>query len=89
MFPIGWMYYFGVNLEDRFSVSDFWPSQQQSHRIPYERDEIREEVQRIARETREREMRRRFEEAKLGGVVRKNESGVEEGGMVAPKRGDR
>jgi protein PET100, fungi type len=71
LFPIGWMYYFGTNLENRFSVPDFWPSQEQSHQIPYERDEIREEVKRIARETREKELRRDFEDAKFGGVVRR------------------
>ncbi len=46
-FPIGYMYYFGTNLENRFSVPGFWPTQEQSHKIPYEREEIRAEVQRI------------------------------------------
>lgn len=82
------MYYFGTNLENRFSVPDFWPTQEQSHRIPFERDEIRDEVRRIARETRERQTRRGLEEAKLG-IRRKgeeakvdggNEQGVERGG---------
>lgn len=63
------MYYFGTNLENRFSVPDFWPSQEQSHRIPFEREEIRDEVRRIARETREREMRRGLEDLKMGGGV--------------------
>lgn len=49
MFPIGWMYYFGTNLENRFSVEGFWPTEQQSHKIPYERDEIKAEVERIQR----------------------------------------
>lgn len=53
-FPIGWMYYFGTNLDSRFHVPDFWPSQEQSHRIPKEKSEIRAEVQRIQREVRER-----------------------------------
>lgn len=72
------MYYFGTNLENRFSVDHFWPSQEQSHRIPYERDEIRDEVMRFARETRERETRRRLEEVKLGGGVVRREGGGEE-----------
>lgn len=54
MFPIGWMYYFGTNLENRFSVDGFWPTQEQSHKIPYEKDEIKAEVERIQREMRRR-----------------------------------
>ncbi|EXJ62908.1 hypothetical protein A1O7_03351 [Cladophialophora yegresii CBS 114405] len=53
-FPIGYMYYFGTNLENRFSVPGFWPTQEQSHRIPYERDEIRAEIERHQRVLRER-----------------------------------
>jgi protein PET100, fungi type len=85
MFPIGWMYYFGTNLEDRFSVPNFWPSQQQSNQIPFEWEEIKEEVTRIARQTREREARRRLEEAKSGGIQglerrRPEKAGEEDGG---------
>lgn len=47
MFPIGIMYYFGVNLDSRFSVPDFWPKEGQTHRIPFEKDEITEELQRL------------------------------------------
>ncbi|KAK5172634.1 uncharacterized protein LTR77_002754 [Saxophila tyrrhenica] len=47
MFPIGIMYYFGTNLDSRFSVPDFWPKEDQSHRIPFERDEIKEELERL------------------------------------------
>jgi protein PET100 len=60
-FPIGYMYYFGTNLENRFSVPGFWPTQEQSHRIPFERDEIRAEIerhQRLMRERKERESER-------------------------------
>lgn len=46
-FPIGYMYYFGTNLENRFSVRGFWPTQEQSHKIPFEKDELEAEVQRI------------------------------------------
>ena len=54
-FPIGWMYYFGTNLENRFAVPDFWPTQEQSHKIPFERDEIKAEVLRINETIRERQ----------------------------------
>jgi protein PET100 len=47
MFPIGIMYYFGVNLDSRFKVPDFWPKEGQTHRIPFEREEITEELQRL------------------------------------------
>lgn len=62
-FPIGWMYYFGTNLENRFAVPDFWPTQEQSHKIPFERDEIKAEVLRINETIRERQ-KSRLEEAK-------------------------
>ena len=54
MFPIGWMYYFGTNLENRFTVEGFWPTAEQSHKIPYEREEIKAEVERIQRDLRRR-----------------------------------
>jgi len=67
-FPIGYMYYFGTNLENRFSVPGFWPSQEQSHKIPYEREEIRAEVERIQQDIKGREVerRRRTEDALSG-----------------------
>lgn len=46
-FPIAIMYYFGTNLDNRFSVPDFWPKPGQTHRIPFERDEIRSELERL------------------------------------------
>ncbi|KAK4937951.1 hypothetical protein LTR10_021516 [Elasticomyces elasticus] len=58
-FPIGYMYYFGTNLENRFSVPGFWPTQEQSHKIPYEREEIKAEVERIQEQMKERDMERR------------------------------
>jgi protein PET100 len=65
------MYYFGTNLENRFSVPGFWPTQEQSHRIPFERDEIRAEIERhqqLMRERKERERERAKERAKLAVV---------------------
>jgi len=47
MFPIGIMYYFGTNLDSRFATPDFWPKPGQTHTIPFEKDEITEELQRL------------------------------------------
>jgi protein PET100 len=47
MFPIGFMYYFGINLDSRFAVPDFWPKRDETHQIPFEREEIAEELQRL------------------------------------------
>lgn len=47
MFPIGFMYYFGINLDSRFAVPDFWPKRGQTHEIPFEREEIAEELERL------------------------------------------
>ncbi|PWY78695.1 hypothetical protein BO83DRAFT_376263 [Aspergillus eucalypticola CBS 122712] len=47
IFPIGWMYYFGTNLDDRFSVPGFWPTTEQSHKIPLEKEEIDRELSRM------------------------------------------
>ncbi|KAJ8608481.1 hypothetical protein MRB53_039646 [Persea americana] len=47
MFPIGWMYYFGTNLDNRFAVPDFWPKQGETHRIPFEREEVGQELERL------------------------------------------
>lgn len=47
MFPIGIMYYFGTNLDSRFATPDFWPKAGQTHTIPFEREEIDEELGRL------------------------------------------
>lgn len=47
MFPIGIMYYFGTNLDSRFAVPDFWPKPGETHQLPYEREEISEELERL------------------------------------------
>lgn len=47
MFPVGIMYYFGTNLDSRFSVPDFWPKESQTHKIPFEKDEIDAELKRL------------------------------------------
>jgi protein PET100, fungi type len=45
MFPIGIMYYFGTNLDSRFSVPDFWPKEGQTHKIPFDKEDIEAELQ--------------------------------------------
>jgi protein PET100 len=47
LFPIGWMYYFGTNLDDRFKVKGFWPTEEQSHKIPLDKEEIDQELARM------------------------------------------
>uniref|UniRef100_A0A093V971 Protein, mitochondrial n=1 Tax=Talaromyces marneffei PM1 TaxID=1077442 RepID=A0A093V971_TALMA len=47
LFPIGWMYYFGTNLEERFSVPGFWPTAEQSHKIPETKEDIDAELSRM------------------------------------------
>ena len=67
MFPIAWMYYFGTNLENRFSVPDFWPKPENTHRIPFEKEEIREELERL----RARRLERRAKRLEKEGAVSK------------------
>ena len=47
MFPIGIMFYFGTNLDRKFSVPDFWPKPNQLHKIPTETHEIDAELERL------------------------------------------
>ncbi|CAA9963530.1 DUF2346 domain containing protein [Pyrenophora teres f. maculata] len=67
LFPISIMYYFGTNLDGKFTVPDFWPKAGQTHKIPYDREEIARELERLKvrnlenkrrREARERGMSR-------------------------------
>ena len=59
------MYYFGTNLDRKFSIPDFWPTQEQSHKIPTEKEDIRKEVERIRMEIRERKLLREQETDKM------------------------
>ncbi|PQE09448.1 hypothetical protein CJF31_00004337 [Rutstroemia sp. NJR-2017a BVV2] len=47
MFPIAVMYYYGTNLDKRFSVPGFWPKPEETNRIPFEKDEIKSELERL------------------------------------------
>jgi protein PET100, fungi type len=46
-FPIAFMGYFGVNLDERFAVPDFWPKPEEANKVPTERDEIKAELERL------------------------------------------
>ena len=56
------MYYFGTNLDERFKVPDFWPTQEQSHKLPYDKEDIKAEVGRLQDEMRVRMERQRRED---------------------------
>lgn len=58
MFPIAVMYYFGTNLDNRFSVPDFWPKENETHKIPFDRDEIKAELERLRRRRLEKRTKR-------------------------------
>ena len=60
------MYYFGTNLDQKFSIPDFWPTAEQSHKIPREKEDIKREVERIRMEIRERKLLREAEREKVG-----------------------
>ncbi|KAI9864612.1 MAG: hypothetical protein M1813_003101 [Trichoglossum hirsutum] len=61
MFPIAIMYYFGTNLDRRFSVPDFWPAPGTTNKIPFEKDEIHSELERLKQRRLERRARRMAE----------------------------
>lgn len=65
LFPIGWMYYFGTNLDDRFKVKDFWPTAEQSHKIPLDKEEIDKELSRMRMVDAMRQERQKKEQAEL------------------------
>lgn len=47
MFPIGIMYYFGTNLDNRFSVEGFWPRPDQCNTVPRDREELKIEYEKM------------------------------------------
>jgi protein PET100 len=65
LFPISIMYYFGTNLDGKFTVPDFWPKPGQTHKIPYEREEIAKELERLKARNLENKRRREEEERRL------------------------
>ncbi|TVY89296.1 Protein PET100, mitochondrial [Lachnellula willkommii] len=69
MFPIATMYYYGTNLDKRFSVPDFWPKPEQTNRIPFEKEEIHSELDRL----KQRRLYLREKRLQNGGDEGKNE----------------
>jgi len=67
------MYYFGTNLDNRFSVPDFWPKEGQTHKIPFDRDEIKLELERLKAQGAEAKRRREEEERKMRELMRREE----------------
>ncbi|KXG50373.1 uncharacterized protein PGRI_068640 [Penicillium griseofulvum] len=65
LFPIGWMYYFGTNLDDRFATKGFWPTAEQSHKIPLDKEEIDQELARMRMVDAMKRERRQAAEAQL------------------------
>lgn len=79
-FPIGWMYYFGTNLDARFNVPQFWPTQEQSHKIPYDSNDLKLEVRRIQQEAVQRQQKRRVEVDEALDAFKKERRGKEADG---------
>ncbi len=61
------MYYFGTNLDGKFSVPGFWPSKEQTHRIPTERADVDAELDRLKAVRLEMRRRRLLQEGQLDG----------------------
>lgn len=74
LFPIGIMYYFGTNLDNRFAVPDFWPKENQTHKIPFDRDEIQSELERLKARRLALRAKRLEEEARLQGRSENNDA---------------
>ena len=60
------MYYFGVNLETRFAVPDFWPAPGTTHRLPFEREELDKLAEQLKAERLEKRRRRLERERREG-----------------------
>ena len=79
MFPIGWMYYFGTNLENRFSVPGFWPDPETTNKFPSERKEqvlLLEELKKQRLERRRRRLEAELEAGGTGEEERSEKEGV-------------
>ncbi|KAF1990102.1 hypothetical protein K402DRAFT_325411 [Aulographum hederae CBS 113979] len=81
LFPIGIMYYFGTNLDDRFAVHGFWPSEEQTHKIPTEKDEIAQELERLKQRRLAHRQKRLETEALLNPI---NDRGLEDLRTASP-----
>ncbi len=70
------MYYYGTNLDKRFSVPDFWPKPEQTNRIPFEKEEIHNELERL----RKRRLFLREKRLEQDNVMGKRSEGENDGG---------
>jgi len=73
MFPIGIMFYFGTNLDNRFAVPGFWPKPEECNKIPKDRDEIKAEYERIVARQKLRQARKLEEERRRAAQTPSNE----------------
>lgn len=62
MFPIGIMFYFGTNLDNRFSVPGFWPRPEECNQVPRDRDEVVAEYQKLIRRQKFRQDQQRLQQ---------------------------
>lgn len=56
------MYYFGTNLDNRFSVEGFWPKPEECNQLPRDREEVKAEYERIVARQKLRQARKLEEE---------------------------
>ncbi|CAM1505617.1 Fc.00g112540.m01.CDS01 [Cosmosporella sp. VM-42] len=66
MFPIGIMYYFGTNLDNRFAVKDFWPKPEECNKLPRDREEVVAEYERIVARQKLRQAKKHEDERQHG-----------------------
>lgn len=62
MFPIGFMYYFGTNLDNRFTVHDFWPKPEECNKLPRNREEVEAEYKRLVERQKMKQARKEEQE---------------------------
>ncbi|CEJ86859.1 Putative Mitochondrial cytochrome c oxidase assembly factor [[Torrubiella] hemipterigena] len=73
MFPIGIMYYFGTNLDNRFSVPGFWPQDSQTNKLPRDREELKREYERLVAKQKLQQAKA-FEQERLRAADPQNET---------------
>jgi protein PET100 len=66
MFPIGIMYYFGTSLDSRFSVPGFWPTAENSNKLPRDREELQVEYEKLVARQRAKQARKLEAEKQQG-----------------------
>ena len=74
LFPIGIMYYFGTNLDNRFTVNDFWPKPEECNKLPQDREEIKAEYERIVARQKLRQALLEEKQRQQAQQAQKNES---------------